>query len=241
MTSTPPSAGSWVSHRAISTACTSASSRSVASQLDDWSGIVLGGGSFTFSDPEDAKSPAQRQAEAELTGLLDQVVAADFPFLGACYGIGTLGSHQGGTIDRSYPEPVGPLSVSLTEDGLADPLFADVPRDFAAYGGHKEALSTPPDHAVHLATSAACPVQAFRVGEHVYATQFHPELDLAGVQTRIDVYSTYGYFDPSEAASLRALSADGGGDPSHDPAAQLRPPISARLEIVTNTAGYPLP
>ena len=158
-------------------------------RLDDWSGIILGGGSFTFSDPEDHKPPAQRRAEAELVGLLDQVVTADFPFLGACYGIGSLGSHQGGTVDRSYPEPVGPLSISLTDDGLADPLFADVPRDFAAYGGHKEALTTWPDHVVHLATSAACPVQAFRVGEHVYATQFHPELDLAGILTRIDVYS----------------------------------------------------
>ncbi len=175
--------------------------------LDDWSGIILGGGSFTFSDPEKTKSTAQRQAEDELAGLLDQVVAADFPFLGACYGIGSLGSHQGGTIDRSHPEPVGPLSVSLTDEGLADPLFADVPRDFAAYGGHKEALSILPGHAVHLATSVSCPVQAFRVGEHVYATQFHPELDLAGIETRIDVYSTYGYFDPSEAATLRALSA----------------------------------
>jgi GMP synthase (glutamine-hydrolysing) len=176
-------------------------------QLDRWAGILLGGGSFTFSDPADTKSSAQRQAEADLIGLLDQVVAADFPFLGACYGIGTLGSHQGGVVDRAYPEPVGPLSVTLTDEGLSDPLFADVPREFAAYGGHKEALSSLPDHVVHLATSAACPVQAFRVGEHVYATQFHPELDLAGVQTRIDVYSTYGYFDPSEAATLRELSA----------------------------------
>ena len=175
--------------------------------LDSWSGILLGGGSFTFSDPEETKAPAQRRAESDLIGLLDQVVAADFPFLGACYGIGSLGSHQGGTVDRSHPEPVGPLSISLTDDGLADPLFADLPREFAAYGGHKEALTTWPDHVVHLATSAACPVQAFRVGEHVYATQFHPELDLAGVQTRIDVYSTYGYFDPGEAASLKALSA----------------------------------
>jgi len=175
--------------------------------LDSWGGIVLGGGSFTYSDPEETKSPAQRQAEEELIGLLDLVVSADFPFLGACYGIGTLGSHQGGVVDRSYPEPVGPLSVSLTDEGMSDPLFADVPRDFAAYGGHKEALTSLPEHAVHLATSGACPVQAFRVGEHVYATQFHPELDLAGVQTRIDVYSTYGYFDPSEAASLRAQSA----------------------------------
>ncbi len=174
--------------------------------LDDWSGIILGGGSFTYSDPEESKAPVQLRAEADLVDLLDHVVATDFPFLGACYGIGSLGSHQGGLVDRRYPEPVGPLSVTVTDEGLADPLFAVVPRDFAAYGGHKEALSSLPDHAVLLATSAACPVQAFRVGNNVYATQFHPELDRTGIHTRIDVYSTFGYFDPSEAADLHAAS-----------------------------------
>lgn len=175
-------------------------------RLDDWSGIILGGGSFTFSDPPESKSPGQRRAEVDLVALLDRVVAADFPFLGACYGIGSLGSHQGGLVDRRYPEPVGPLSITVTAQGMEDPLFAGVPRDFAAYGGHKEALSELPDHAVLLATSAACPVQAFRVGSNVYATQFHPELDRTGIHTRIDVYSTFGYFDPSEAAALHAAS-----------------------------------
>ena len=79
------------------------------------------------------------------------------------------------------------------------------------------------------------------MGEHVYATQFHPELDLAGVQTRIDVYSTYGYFDPSEAASLRALSAR--WEVLHPMTCSATSPDRYRsdLEIVTNTAGYPLP
>ncbi|MEP6814242.1 MAG: glutamine amidotransferase, partial [Marmoricola sp.] len=136
--------------------------------------------------------------------LLDEVVAADFAFLGACYGIGVLGAHQGGTIDTAHPEPVGPLSVTLTDEGTADPLFAGVPTDFVAYGGHKEGLSGLPPHAVLLATSAACPVQAFRVGQNVYATQFHPELDLAGICTRIEVYKHAGYFDPDEAELLQA-------------------------------------
>lgn len=175
--------------------------------LDDWSGILLGGGPFTVSDAEDTKSPEQRRTEADLAALLDVVVAEDFPFLGACYGIGTLGLHRGGLIDRSHPEPVGPLSVTLTDAGLGDPLFADVPRDFAAYGGHKEAMTRLPANAVLLATSAACPVQAFRMGRNVYATQFHPELDLAGVTTRIDVYATFGYFDPSEADDLHRASS----------------------------------
>lgn len=179
----------------------------VVGRLDVWAGIVLGGGSFTWSDDQATKSTAQLRAEADLTPILDAVVARDVPFLGACYGIGTLGSHQGGLVDKTYPEPVGPLAVTLTADGLADPLFAGMPTDFAAYGGHKEALTTPPPHAVVLATSAACPVQAFRIGNHVYATQFHPELDLVGLHTRIDAYATYGYFDPADVDALKAAGA----------------------------------
>jgi GMP synthase (glutamine-hydrolysing) len=39
--------------------------------LDDWSGIVLGGGPFQASDPERAKSAIQRRVEASLAALLD--------------------------------------------------------------------------------------------------------------------------------------------------------------------------
>jgi GMP synthase (glutamine-hydrolysing) len=47
-------------------------------------------------------------------------------------------------------------------------------------------------------------VQAFRVGQNVYATQFHPELDVPGLQTRIDVYKHAGYFHPDTADDLKA-------------------------------------
>ena len=157
----------------------------------------------TRSRPSRRRSGGRRRRSP---ALLDQVVAADFPFLGACYGIGTLGLHQGGLVDKSHPEPVGPLAVRLTPEGEADPVFEGVPTAFAAYGGHKEALSRLPSSAVSLATSDACPVQAFRVGSHVYATQFHPELDLHGVCTRIDVYKDAGYFPPEDAEAQKELS-----------------------------------
>jgi GMP synthase (glutamine-hydrolysing) len=47
-------------------------------------------------------------------------------------------------------------------------------------------------------------VQAFRVGSAVYATQFHPELDAAGLCTRIEVYKHAGYFEPAQADELKA-------------------------------------
>ncbi len=179
----------------------------LALALDDYAGIILGGGAFTYSDDPSTKSERQLLAERDLFVLLDEVVARDFPFLGACYGIGTLGSHQGGLVDRTHPEGVGPLSVTVTPEGARDPVFAGLPTSFAAYGGHKEALTTPPAAAVVLATSVDCPVQAFRVGQHVYATQFHPELDLAGLATRIEAYAGFGYFDPSQASALLAIGS----------------------------------
>ncbi len=174
--------------------------------LEDWSGIILGGGPFNVSDPEASKSPTQHRVEAELRELALRVIAADFPFLGACYGIGTLGVLQGGVVDRTYTEPVGCTHISLSDDGVRDPLFGVLPASFDAFLGHKEAVSRLPDGAVLLASSAACPVQGFRIGRHVYATQFHPELDVEGLCTRVDVYQHHGYFDPDEVDSLKAMA-----------------------------------
>ncbi|MCH5641464.1 MULTISPECIES: glutamine amidotransferase [unclassified Gordonia (in: high G+C Gram-positive bacteria)] len=176
--------------------------------LDDWSAIILGGGPYNVSDPQDTKTDTQRRVEGELLELVGRVVEADFPFLGCCYGVGAVGSAIGATIDRAYSEPVGAVTVSLTDEGRRDPLFADVPDTFDAYGGHKEAAATLPDVAVHLATSPTCPVQAFRVGHNVYATQFHPELDADSLSTRIDVYREFGYFAPEEADSLKAAARE---------------------------------
>ena len=88
--------------------------------------------------------------------------------------------------------------------GRRDPLLGGLPASFEAFTGHKEAISRLPGHAVLLATSARCPVQAFRVGANAYATQFHPELDVAGLRTRIEVYKHAGYFDPDQADELKA-------------------------------------
>ena len=166
--------------------------------LDEISGIFVGGGPFNASDPAEKKSAVQHRVEAEFQTLLDEVVARDFPFLGACYGIGTLGAHQGAVIDRTYSEPISVVPVTLTEAGASDPLLGDLPREFAAFVGHKEAISALPAQATLLASSPDCPVQMFKVGQNVYATQFHPELDVDGITTRIHAYAGYGYFAADE-------------------------------------------
>lgn len=175
--------------------------------LDALSGIFVGGGPFNASDPPERKSAAQHRVEAEFAALLDEVVARDFPFLGACYGVGPLGLHQGGSLDRRYSEPIGVVPVTLTDAGASDPILAGMPRLFNAFVGHKEAIRQLPSTAALLASSPTCPVQMFRVGRNVYATQFHPELDLEGIILRIHAYGGYGYFADDEVDATIAASS----------------------------------
>ena len=181
-----------------------------ALDLDHWSGVILGGGPFQVSDPEASKSAVQRRVEADLARVLDTLVPRDFPFLGCCYGIGTLGRHQGGEVDRTFSEAVGPIRVEVSARGVADPLFSVAGENFGAFVGHKEAIRRLPAHAIALASSEACPVQAFRVGTRLYATQFHPELDFEGFATRVQTYKFAGYFAPEDADAIIATARDSG-------------------------------
>src|SRR3954451_19406370 len=104
-------------------------------RLDDWSGIFIGGAPFNSSDPQAEKSAVQVRVERELAALLDEVVARDFPFFGACYGVGTPGAHTGGGPDRPYAEPTSAVTVTLTGEGRPDPVLAGVPAEFQAFVG----------------------------------------------------------------------------------------------------------
>ncbi|NLB46597.1 MAG: C26 family cysteine hydrolase domain-containing family, partial [Microbacteriaceae bacterium] len=157
---------------------------------------------YTVSEPDELKSEAELRVERELATLLDEVVERDFPFLGICYGIGTIGTHQGAVVDRTFGEKVQSVQVTLSEAGASDPLFHELPSTFDAFVGHKEAIREAPDHFTVLASSPGCPVQAFRVGKNVYATQFHPELDTQTFASRVRAYAGHGYYEPEELEGI---------------------------------------
>lgn len=182
--------------------------RDPLSQVDlaDWSGFILGGGPFNISDPVSTKSPVQIRVEAELGALASACIAADHPFLGACYGIGTVGSLLGGVVSRRYGETAGAVRVTVTDEGAGDPLFAGMTPQFEAFVGHKEAVERLPQGAILLARGEHCPTQAFRIGRAVYATQFHPELDVDGLAFRMNVYRHHGYFKAEETEELIAAA-----------------------------------
>jgi GMP synthase (glutamine-hydrolysing) len=170
---------------------------------EDYSAIIVGGSPFDISTPADRKSGIQKKIEADFNRLLKQVVALDFPFLGACSGNGLLGNYLGTSISAQYGEAVGCVTLDITEAGKQDKLLRGFPDQVDVLLGHKEAVDTLPEGATLLMTGSGCPIQMFRIGENVYATQFHPEGDAEEFILRINTYSNHGYFEPYEADELK--------------------------------------
>lgn len=171
--------------------------------LDDYSGIIMAGGPANFAYPDEKKSDIQKAFEPWLFEIVRRVIAEDKPFLGACLGFGALVQFLGGEMSLDHPEKTGAVDIVLTEHGLMDPLLKDIPDVFQGFVGHKEGIFHAPVRAVELARSSAC-VQMLRVGQNVYGTQFHPELDEAGLALRIEIYKDAGYFPAEEADELIA-------------------------------------
>ncbi len=177
-----------------------------AMSLDDFSGVIVGGGPGCVSDAPDAKTKVEARIEAAVLGLMPEITERDFPFLGCCYGIGILGHHLAQNVSKArYGEPVGTADCTLTLAGKSDPLCAGLPERFEAFVGHKEAVQSLPEGCEHLVEALSCPYQMIRYKRNVYATQFHPEADGAEFETRINIYKHRGYFPPEEAESLIAM------------------------------------
>ena len=178
--------------------------------FDRYAGFLVGGSPFNVTDPESTKTDAQRGLEAGLARIAERTATGDGPAaLFTCYGIGIATRTLGGKVSRAFPEDTGPVAVELTAQAAGDPLFAGLANRFAALTAHTEGTESLPPGAVLLARNDGCPVQAYRVGDRLYATQFHPEPTTKAFTERMAVYRDDGYFDSADfdAIAGRVLTA----------------------------------
>ena len=150
--------------------------------------------------------PMSVNDEAELTWLRDEkaliaaAVRAGTPFWGVCLGVQLLASSLGARVWAGVEPEVGVLPVELTDDALADPVFAGLPQSLPALQWHGDTFDLP-QGARRLAGSSAYPNQAFRY-LNAYGLQFHLEVSTAMALEWADV-------PEYDAALKRVLGPDG--------------------------------
>lgn len=115
------------------------------------------------------------------------------PTFASCWGFQAMARALGGQVVTDFSRAeLGTLTLHLTADGQADPLFNPLGASFLAQMGHQDIVDRLPPDAVLLASSNRVENQAFRFAERpIYCTQFHPELDLADLLERLRAYPTY--------------------------------------------------
>lgn len=169
-----------------------------AGDLSAYDGILVGGCSLNITN--DTWDAWQLHVHAELERICDSGV----PVFLVCYGNSWLVHRHGGVIGHSHAENSGETVVELTEAGRQDPLCAGLPDSFTSLTGHTENVEKFGPGIELLATGPTCPVQFIRVGDRVWATQFHADMDAVAMRSRMDFYYDYGYFSPADYESILA-------------------------------------
>jgi GMP synthase-like glutamine amidotransferase len=147
--------------------------------------LLIMGGSMGVGDRADPRFPFLVREIA----LVERALRQGNPILGVCLGAQLLAHAAGARVfpnlglrpdAEGRPEPVPVREVGwapITLHGLGrEPALAGLPEQMTVLHWHGDTFDLP-SGAVHLASSAACRNQAFRLGERVFGLQFHVEVD----------------------------------------------------------------
>ncbi len=135
---------------------------------DGFDALIMLGGAQDALDDENHPYLKHEAALARAFGDADKGV------LGICLGAQILARGYGARNILGRPIEFGWHEVRATEAGRADPVVAAMGEAAPIFHWHVDTFTLPPG-AVHLATSAMTPIQAFRVGRAAYGIQFHFE------------------------------------------------------------------
>jgi GMP synthase (glutamine-hydrolysing) len=150
---------------------------------DGFAAILSGGGTA------DTHQTDEHPWLVHEVALLREAIDRGVPTMGLCLGAQLLTEAAGGTVYRCDPAEVGWFEVIAAPEAVGDPVMGSLPASFMAMQWHLYACELPRS-AVALARNPTC-VQALRIGEAAWGTQFH-------IETTRDILISWADMAPGE-------------------------------------------
>lgn len=165
----------WLHAHGHEPVCHRMDQRSALPEARDVAALIVMGGPMSVHDVQ-----AHPWLDAE-RHLIRRMLQYGRPLLGICLGAQQIALALGAEVQHAAQPEIGWFDVELTAAGQQGPMTRALPHRFPALHWHGEQFEIPAG-AVHLARSAVCDAQAFRIGHHALALQFHLEMQADGVR-----------------------------------------------------------
>jgi GMP synthase (glutamine-hydrolysing) len=167
----------------------------------DYSGVVITGSHAMVTDQEEW---SVRTAE-----WIPDVIAAEIPLLGICYGHQLMAHALGGSVAASpLGIEIGTVEIALRSEAAADTLFQTLPQQIRVHASHTQSVVRLPQHAVLLASNENEPHHAFLIGKTAWGIQFHPEFDTEIMLAYIDEFTDLIRSSGQDPKALKQLVQD---------------------------------
>ena len=118
----------------------------------------------------------------QLFALIRQIVAHETPLFGACFGHQAIAMALGGHVTQNP----GGWVFGTTETTVINPPPWMTAGPIRQYAAHIEQVVDLPDGAQVVMGNADCPVGGYVIGDHVFTTQYHPEMTHGFIGALID-------------------------------------------------------
>jgi GMP synthase-like glutamine amidotransferase len=169
----------WAAERGVAVSRTALWGDESLPDLTDFDVLVVMGGPMNVY--EHAAYPWLIDEKAFIRRTID----ARKPVLGICLGAQLLADQLGGGVAAAAHAEIGWHPVWQTTGVRRSRLLEDFGDEFLAFHWHGDTFMLPPG-AELLASSEACPTQAFVWRDQVLGLQFHPEVTVDDAQCWIE-------------------------------------------------------
>jgi GMP synthase (glutamine-hydrolysing) len=136
---------------------------------DDYAAAIVLGGPMNVYEVD--KYPFLEDEE----NFMRKALIEELPLLGICLGGQLLAKTCGAKVRKAAAREIGWYTVNLTQEGVRDSLFRDLPDRLKVFQWHGDTFGIPAE-GIFLVRGRICRNQAFRVGRSAYGLQFHFEV-----------------------------------------------------------------
>jgi GMP synthase-like glutamine amidotransferase len=135
-------------------------------QLDRFDGFVITG--------SPASAGANEPWIVKLIELIREIDRKKRPTIGICFGHQLIGRALGGVVGKN-PDGWG-FGISPTHFAASEPWMEPARKTLHLYAAHSEQLVQAPAGAVILGGDGFCAIGSYKIGDHIFTTEYHPEM-----------------------------------------------------------------